>query len=111
MTGVLHTEIDFQTIDGMAIKQIAVPERGTMLEQHAHKWGHSTLLAKGRVLLWSGTELLSHHKAPAIIYIPEGKVHSFQTVTDDVLLYCLHNLHGVNVITILEEEGIVDAAD
>ncbi len=111
MSSILHTEIDFQTIDGMAIKQISIPERGTLLEQHAHKWGHSTLLARGRVLLWREGELLSYHTAPAIIYVPAGRKHSFQALSDSVLLYCLHNLHGAEAIAVLEEEGILDVAD
>lgn len=101
-------EVDFQTCDGMWIKQITVPKEGTILPQHLHKYDHSTLLAKGAVILYrgNGVRQIELFKAPAIITIRAGTLHEFQTKKPDTLLYCLHNLHGAAGIELLAEHDI-----
>ena len=100
-----HYDVDFQTCDGMWIKQISVPVAGTILPQHVHKYDHTTLLARGSVILYSGTEM-ELFRAPAIMLIRAGVPHEFQTKEPDTLLYCLHNLHGEAAIALLREHDV-----
>src|SRR5690348_14037165 len=107
----LAYEVDFSTSDGMFIKQIRIPRKGTLIPQHVHKYDHSTLLARGSVLLWKdpldGTRRkCSLHRAPAILSIAAGVVHEFQSMEDETLLYCLHNLKGADGVELLSEHNI-----
>ena|SRR5215472_622888 len=85
--------VEFKTIDGMFIKQIHLSGNQMMYPQHAHQFDHSTLLARGKVVLWK-EGVPSYFSAPSIIWIEKGIQHKFQTLTEDCLIYCLHNLHG-----------------
>lgn len=106
----LHWEVDFQTVDGMFIKQISIPRRGTLLPQHIHKYDHSTLLVKGKIILWRGPKggirQCSLHVAPEILQISANCWHEFQTQTDDCLLFCLHNLKGAAGVELIEEHDL-----
>ena len=110
MIAALHWEVDFQTVDGMFIKQISIPRRGTLLPQHIHKYDHSTLLAKGKIILWRGPKggirQCSLHVAPEILQISANCWHEFQTQTDNCLLFCLHNLKGAAGVELIEEHDL-----
>lgn len=103
--GETPTTIDWQTCDGMFIKQIVLREAGTLVAQHSHVLDHSTLLARGSIIVWRDGAC-SRHRAPEIIFIPAGIAHEFQTLEPDCLLYCLHNLHGGNAPAILAEHQL-----
>lgn len=94
--------VEFKTVDGMYIRQISIPSPA-ILPQHSHHWAHSTLLARGSVILWREGLPESRHEAPAIIWIPAETKHWFQTLVPDCLLYCLHNLHEADAVRVLAE--------
>ena len=99
--------------DGIYIKQIAVPKRGTILGQHAHQLSHLSLLARGAVRLrrghWTAAVMEEGEEfhAPVGIHIPAGELHSFETLTDDVVLYCVHALGTPEALKILAHHGVV----
>ena len=103
-------EYDMKTVDGMFVKQIVLPSAGTVVPQHKHKWDHTTLLATGTVIVWEDDkiELPRLYRAPAIIFIGKDVFHKFQSLSDGVLMYCLHNLHGADVVQVLEENDLTD---
>lgn len=99
--------------DGLYIKQIAVPKKGTILGQHAHQLSHISLLASGSVRLRRGhwtaavVEDGEEYHAPTGIPIPAGELHSFETLTDGVVLYCVHSLASGEALRILALHGII----
>lgn len=101
------SEIEFTTVDGMYIRQEVLPAR-TMMPQHSHQFDHSSLLAKGRVVLWRDGEPEGVYAAPAVLVIRAGVKHAFQTLGDSALIYCLHNLHGKEWVQVLEEHDLIE---
>lgn len=102
-------EIEFRTADGMFIKQMKLGPVGTIVGQHKHKWDHTTLLAVGSLMVWAdkqGIEIPKLYRAPAIIFIPRETFHKFQSMTDNVVIYCIHNLHGELAVKVLEENDL-----
>lgn len=107
------TDIIFETSDDVFIKQIVLPSRNMMYPQHKHKWDHSTLLVRGSIVLWQVDPLKGdipgmYYRAPTIIMVPKGVDHKFQTLEDDCLVYCVHNLRGADARRTLEELDLVD---
>ena len=96
---------EIATVDGMYIRQEVIPAR-TMRPQHAHVFDHSSLLARGRAILWRDDKPEEMLVAPAVIVIKAGQKHAFQALGEDVLLYCLHNLHGREWVEVLEEHDL-----
>ena len=104
-----YTEVDMKTCDGMFIKQIALPKAGMIVPQHVHAWDHSTLLARGRIVVWCEGKEPRYYEAPAIVEILAGVGHEFQVLEDNTLLYCLHNLHGAEAVAVLREHDLEEA--
>lgn len=100
--------------DGLWVKQIAVPKRGTVLGQHAHQLSHLSLLAAGAVRLRRGPLDAAMenegiiYEAPAGIHIPAGELHSFETLSDGVVLYCIHALGSPEALKVLALHGLVE---
>lgn len=103
-----HTDIMFETADDVFVKQIHLPRKNMMYPQHSHKWDHSTLLLRGSIVLWIGDKPGLYYKAPTIMFIAKGIEHRFQTLEDDCLVYCVHNLRGADARRTLEELDLVD---
>lgn len=100
-------QVDFKTCDGMFVKQIFVHKANSIIPQHAHVLDHTTLLAKGSIVLRRPERQESEQlTAPQIIFIPAGEVHEFITLEDGVVLYCLHNLHHGDAPQILREHQL-----
>lgn len=102
---------DWRTLDGMFIKMFPLMRAGDLIPQHSHVWDHSTLLARGRLILWGKGKPIREYSAPAIIFIPAGVGHEFQIMEDDTLVFCLHNLAHGDVPAILAENGLESFAD
>lgn len=96
-------EVDFTTADGVFIKQVVVRNAGTWLPQHAHKYDHTTMLAKGKIFAWKDGQLDKQYAAPAALFIAAGVKHLFQTLVDDTILYCIHNAKHEKVAEVLAE--------
>jgi mannose-6-phosphate isomerase-like protein (cupin superfamily) len=90
-------------VDGIFIKQIQIPHQGTLLPQHTHTYDHHSMLAKGSVTVFVGDENLGEFVAPTPIFIRKGVRHSFISLEDDVIIYCIHNLHGQDEVDLIAE--------
>jgi quercetin dioxygenase-like cupin family protein len=75
---------------GIFAKTWHVADVGTLLPQHAHEHPHLTLVMRGAVRVWRGDELDGDYFAPATLKIPAREPHSFLTLTDNVVLACVH---------------------
>jgi quercetin dioxygenase-like cupin family protein len=95
--------VDITTVDGVFIRQMVVRNAGTFCPQHSHVFDHTTMLAKGQVFLWRDGCLDQRYAAPAAIVIKAGVKHLFQSLVDDTILYCIHNLHGAEMVQLLAE--------
>lgn len=98
---------EIRTPDKLFIKSMHVPKAGTVIPQHAHVWGHTTYLAKGRLRVWRDGEYVGDFTAPHELWIDKGVKHTFQTLEDDVIALCIHNLQEESVVKILEEHDLV----
>jgi len=99
-------ETDTVTADGVFVKQISVRNAGTMLPQHSHLYDHTTLVAKGAVFVWKDGVLDKQYRAPAMLLIKAGVKHLFQTLTDDTVLYCVHNVLHPKVAEVLAKHDL-----
>jgi hypothetical protein len=101
-------EIEFKTVDGLFIKQIFIRNAGSFVPQHAHVWNHTSLLARGSIFCWKDGKLDQRYIAPTTIYIMAGIKHLFQSLEDDTIIYCIHNLHGEEQVRVLKEHQLTD---
>ena len=76
---------------GIFLKTHVVPDRGTLLPQHAHTWDHISYVVSGAVRVWCDDKLLGDFMAPAAVKIAAHAKHSFLTLTDRVTIACIHN--------------------
>lgn len=77
-------------LDGLFIKSMVLHRVGAIVPQHSHRSAHLSMLAVGSVRVWRDDELLGDFKAPAGILIEASSKHRFLTLTDEVLIYCIH---------------------
>ena len=98
--------------DGLYVKQIAVPKAHTIMGQHAHQLSHLTMVARGAVRLRRGhladaaMDEGEEYHAPTGIFIPAGELHSFETLVDGTVLYCIHAVGTPEALKILAEHGL-----
>lgn len=98
------------TADGIFIKEMRVPKSNTIVPQHSHVYEHVTLLVKGSVFVKEGNEdIIKTYHAPTAIIIKANVKHSFTTLTDDAILYCIHNTMQTGKVEIAEEHQLVGA--
>jgi quercetin dioxygenase-like cupin family protein len=102
--------IEVTTVDGIFIKQMVIPNAGTFVPQHAHVWNHTSLIAHGSIFCWKDGALDRRYEAPSAILILAGIKHLFQSLEDNTIIYCIHNLHDKDKISILEEHNLSDYA-
>ena len=98
---------DFRTVDGVQIIQMHIPQKGTVVPQHSHVYPHTSMLAIGSVRVWKDGEIIGEFKAPQPIFIEEHCKHTFMSLEDNTIIYCLHNLHGKDDVQIHEEHILV----
>lgn len=107
-------ETQIYEADGLWVKQIVIPKARTILGQHAHQLSHLTLVACGAVRVRRGhlsTSTLADGQtifAPDAIHIPAGELHSFETLVDGTVLYCIHALASPDALKVLAEHGLVE---
>jgi quercetin dioxygenase-like cupin family protein len=85
-----------QTLDlgiyaGIFIKTWTVPDRGTMMPQHSHVWPHISYIVSGAVRVWRDDEELGDFVGPCPFKIPALAKHRFLTLSDNVVILCIHN--------------------
>jgi quercetin dioxygenase-like cupin family protein len=99
---------DFQTADGVFIKQMVIPRSGTIVPQHSHVYDHTTMLAKGILKVEVAGELAVVHYAPAAIFIRAGVKHLLTSLEDDTIAYCIHNVSRNGSVEVQEEHQITE---
>ncbi len=101
--------VEWHTDDSIYIRHVRIKLAGTMLPQHAHQFGHHTLLSHGAVRVWCETAVQYERlEAPAVIYIDAGVKHTFLALEDETVLACVHNLHGEEAVAVLAENSLVE---
>lgn len=99
--------VEMETIDGVFIKQMFLTQAGTIVPQHSHAYDHGSLLARGSVRVWRDGVLDGDHTAPEILFIPAAVKHTFMSLVDDTIVYCIHNLSRSEAVEILEEHHLL----
>lgn len=99
-------EIDFHMADGVFVKHIVIPAGGSIVPQHVHEYDHTSFLAKGAMYVWEDGVPQGRLDAPQGILIKAGVKHLFQTIEDDTVLLCIHNLHGEQAVKVLAEHEL-----
>ncbi len=77
---------------GIAIDKFNIPA-GTLLISHCHVYDHPSILASGRVELWTQSGGVVVLEGPCEVLIPAGIKHALQALTD-TMWYCLHLKNG-----------------
>ncbi len=98
--------VEIHTTDGVFIKQMTIPRAGTLVPQHVHSYSHASMLAVGSVRVWKDGVLAGDEKAPTAIEIAAGVAHLFQSLEDNTILYCIHNVSRTGKVDILREHQI-----
>lgn len=91
---------------GIFAKTWHVADVGTLLPQHAHEHSHLTLVIRGVVRVWRGNELDGDYRAPATLKIPAQQFHSFLTLTDNVILACIHAVGEADAPEVFAEQHV-----
>jgi quercetin dioxygenase-like cupin family protein len=73
---------------GVEMLRFDIPA-GTLLVAHCHDYGHLSILASGKVELWTADNKLQVLEGPVEVQIPAKSKHAIQSLTDAVW-YCLH---------------------
>lgn len=94
---------EFHEADDIFIKQIPLLKAGWTVIQHVHEYDHLTLVASGRVRAWVGKDDYQDYMAPAVVFVKKGETHRFTALADGTVLYCVHRLHGMGVVSSREE--------
>jgi hypothetical protein len=55
------------TICKIYYKQYRVPDAGTLIPQHSHRWDHLTALLQGSIRAYRADELLGDYHAPTVV--------------------------------------------
>lgn len=93
---------EFITPDGVFIKEMFLAKAGTVVPQHAHTYAHTSFLVAGSVRVWADGEYRDW-VAPKPIVIAARVKHKFVSLTDGVLVLCIHNLNGAAAVSIASE--------
>lgn len=94
--------VEMYVDDDLFVKQIVLARAGYVAPQHSHEYDHATLLAAGSIMSVVDT-VRTLHTAPSILTIKAGTKHLFMALTDNCVLYCIHNLHGEGYPAIREQ--------
>ena len=95
--------------DGVAVMRIEIASAATLVPQHVHEWAHLTMLERGAVRVFRDDAASCEYAAPAAIVIPAHVPHLFETLTDGVVLLCIHNTARTGIIDVADEHQIEGA--
>lgn len=99
-------DVQWITADRVFIKQLAIAKAGTMVPQHSHTYDHTSMLARGAIRVWCDGRYIGDFIAPQPILIGKGTKHTFMSLEDNTLIYCIHNLSRSEVVEILAEHDL-----
>ncbi len=89
--------IEFAEADDIWVRAYTIDNKNSVAVQHMHEHDHITLVARGEVSYWEDGAEVSRHVTTALLTVQAGKKHAFVSLTDDVVLCCLHNLRGTGL--------------
>lgn len=89
------------------VKETLVPDAETVVPQHAHTYDHLSYLAAGAVEFYRGESFVGRYDAPCAFRIEARRKHGFFTLTDNVLILCIHNAAHGEAADIHEENNLV----
>ena len=101
--------IEIKLCDGLFVKTIAIKHKHTLVPQHSHTYDHLSMLAVGSIRIWKDGSCLGDFIAPHGIVIEKLTKHTFLSLEDNTLIYCIHNLRDAEAVSIDDEhqlEGI-----
>lgn len=101
----ISTEI--KMADGIFVKSMLIQRAGTFVPQHSHSYDHLSMLAVGAVAVWEDGEPAGTHYAPKGLTIRAGVKHTFRSLVDNTLIYCVHRIDRTGEVEIAEEHQIV----
>lgn len=94
------------TAGGLFVAHIEIAKAGTVVPQHSHRYEHLTFLARGSVRVARDGFAARDLAAPSTITVAANTKHLFETLTDDVLLLCVHNVSRAGAVEVVEEHQI-----
>ncbi len=78
-------------VSNVWIREIQLEKKGEEYGGHSHTFDHQHLLSVGSIEVTQegviGTQIFT---APQMLFIPKNKKHSFKSLTDTTLGYCIH---------------------
>lgn len=95
------------TADGVFVKQMLIPRAGTIIPQHSHAYEHLSMLALGSVRVWKDGVFDREYTAPEGILIPANVKHTFQSLEDATIIFCIHNVARSEHVEISSEHHLV----
>ncbi len=84
-------EVEWCMADDVFIKQMSMATANIIVKQHTHTFDHTSLVAVGSVRVWKNGEYWQDVKAPMPIFIEKGTAHTFMSLEDNSIVYCIHN--------------------
>jgi|SRR5665213_1997862 len=99
--------IDLRMACGVFAKVMRVRKAHTVIPQHSHSFDHVSNVVRGAVRLWRDDVLDGDYQGPCGITIKAHVKHLFETLVDDVLILCVHDIGTAEEVSIEEEHQIV----
>lgn len=86
--------IEFHLADDVMVKQLHLEKEGYVINQHAHTYDHTSMLATGKVRVFCDGKMVGDFTAPTGVFIKANAFHAILALEDNSILYCVHNTHG-----------------
>lgn len=99
--------VEIKMSDDVFIKQMAIPRAGTIVPQHSHAYDHTSMLAVGSIRVWEDDVLRGDFHAPTGLLIRAGTKHRFESLVDNTVVYCIHNVSRTGDVDIHDEHHLV----
>lgn len=99
---------DIKMADGVFMKTMRVQKAGTLIPQHSHVFPHISNLVRGRMRVFADGKDMGVYEAPIGILIGAHIKHTFETLVDDTIVLCVHDIGTAEGVEIAEEHQIVD---
>lgn len=95
-------ETNFSLADGIFIKSGLFKRANRIIPQHSHEYDHTSFIATGAIRAWCDGDYIGEYHAPVSIFIKKRCKHTFQTLRDNTLILCIHNISLTGMIDLHE---------
>lgn len=100
---------DIRLFDGIFVKSMCIAKAGTFVPQHSHTFDHVSVLVRGRVRVKAGGATNAvEHSAPCGILIRAGVKHLFESLVDDTIVLCVHDIGAAEGVSIEAEHHLIE---